>query len=252
VNDLSRRGFDPIRVRGPLQFFSLVAYVVSLAFLYAGMRALPIGPPEIAWTLIVGALLLVIGITAAIFMTMRKYHWTYFHPSEITEEYAIAVRSLSATGKLPPEVTDQRIREFFLDIAKDTQRYSNRVLAEILDSLTATGQISSGPQTNLTGGWKGIVDGSDQIIEIEQRGPIVFLNGTVLDDAGTVAYTFEGEGRIILGVLVFSWRAGYASGTNIMTISPKGDVLEGKYFNQFGAYGYERYERADEKNSESP
>lgn len=259
MGDSPRQGLDPLRVRGPLQFFSLVAYVVSLTFLYAGIRVLSVGPQEIAWTLIIGALLLTIGITAAIFMTMRKYHWTYFHPSEITEKYASAVKVLSDTEKLPPEVVEENIEEVASDIVanivSDMTRLSKRnmhvILMEILERLAETSLASSVDYPNLTGKWKGIVNGRDQIIEIRQHGQMVFLEGTVLSDTGTVVYTFKGEGGVVLNILAFSWQIKSASGANIMTISPKGDVLEGKYFTLFGASGYERYERTDEKQSEN-
>lgn len=250
MKDSSHRGFDPSTVKGPLQFFSLVAYVVALAILYAGLRVLSTGPQSLAWLLIIGALLLILGITVAIFMTMRRYHWTFFHPSEITQEYASAIQSLSGTGKLPPEDIDQSIREFFLDLAKNTQRYTYNFLMEIFDHLADTNQSPSVEHLNLTGKWSGIVNGVGEIIEIEQHGSIVFLKITVLNDDGTDAYTFKGEGRINSNIFVFSWREEHTSGMNVMSISPKGDVLEGKYFNQFGASGYERYKRVDEKQSE--
>jgi hypothetical protein len=260
VGDSPRQGLDPLRVKGPLQFFSLVAYVVSLAFLYAGIRVLSVESQEIAWILIIGALLLTIGITAGIFITMPKYHWTYFHPSEITEKYASAVKALSDTGKLPPEVVKEDIQQeaafdIVANIVSDMTRRSELnmrgILMEVLDRLAETSLASSVDYPNLTGKWKGIVNGRDQIIEIRQHGQMVFLEGTVLSDTGTVVYTFKGEGRVVLNILAFSWQIKSTSGTNIMTMSPKGNVLEGKYFTLFGASGYERYERTDEKQSEN-
>lgn len=113
-----RRGFDISKVGSPLHFFSLVAYVVSVAILYAGMRALSIGYPEIASVLIAGALLWMIGVTMAVFMIVRRQHWALFPPSALTREYISFVQSLSDKAKAPAEVIDQRIQEEIVSVSR--------------------------------------------------------------------------------------------------------------------------------------
>lgn len=157
------------------------------------------------------------------------------------------------TEKKPsPEATEQdsqglylTAQEFYLAIGNVAQRYARKVWTEVLERLAETNQKPPVDQPNLEGRWKGLVNGKDEVIEIKQRGPMVFLKGTVLNDDGTDDYMFTGEGRLISNILVFSWQAEHTSGTNIMTLSPKGNVLDGKYINHLGASGDETYELID-------
>lgn len=199
------------------------------------------------------------------------YIWFQHHRSSILEERLSlsreereaaereAARALEKLSKPPdtekkpsPEATEQdsqelylTAQEFYLAIGKASQHYARKVWMEVLERLAETNQKPRVDQPNLKGKWKGLVNGKDEVIEIKQSGPMVYLKGTVLNDDGTDDYMFTGEGRLISNILVFSWQAEHTNGTNIMTLSPKGNVLDGKYINHFGASGDERYELID-------
>lgn len=245
MKDLSRPGFDISKISSPLHFFSLVAYIISLAILYAGMYSLSNGYGEIAWFLIVGAVVLILGVTAAIFVIMRAHHWTLFRPSELTPEYMSFVQAFSSKGKISPELLDQIDREFFFAAADFAQGHARKISNEIFDQLLEANPTFLTSYPNIAGQWEGIINGSNQHVEITQRGPMVFLKGTVYKADKTTLYTWDAEGRIIADVLVFFWQTGKTRGIDVMRVSPNADILYGKYFNQFGGTGDERYERFD-------
>jgi len=104
-------------------------------------------------------------------------------------------------------------------------------------------------QRDLTGSWRGMVNELEEKVEIRQEGSVVLLTGDATGGPPEREHTFTGEGRLVASVLVFSWSLQGASGVpqmgvNVMTLSPDGNTLEGKYFNALGGSGPERYERA--------
>lgn len=153
-----------------------------------------------------------------------------------------AVNSLVRLLALTPS---DPLKRLVSDLIKANRDLGRSVAFEVLDCFEQTiGEASVCPK--VAGRWSGMVNRKDQIIEIKQKGPIVFLEGTVMDD-DTVTYTFTGEGRIVSNVLVFKWITCESGdvpthGVNVMKLSPQGDVIDGKYFNSLGGSGQERYE----------
>ena len=83
----TRRSFDVSKIGSPLHFFSFIAYIVSISVLLIGVQVLSSDSLELAWVLIVIGLLLLIGVTIAVFVILRTQHWALFSPTDLTREY---------------------------------------------------------------------------------------------------------------------------------------------------------------------
>lgn len=130
--------------------------------------------------------------------------------------------------------------------AMDRHTYAQKIVMKLLDHLAHVQRTNSEYiWPNLSGTWIGMVNGSEQIVDIKQYGPIVYLNGSAGIDLTRSKPLFQGEGRIVFDTLVFQWWAGNDRGINISSISKSGDILDGTYFSSNGATGHEVYRLGD-------
>lgn len=134
-------------------------------------------------------------------------------------------------------------------LATERHSYAQRVVMKLLDNLAhAQRMLPDFAYPNLSGMWRGMADGRDQIVTIKQYGPVVYLNGSAVIDSTSTTHIFNGEGRVVFGMLVFHWWAGNDRGINILNISKSGDTLDGMYFSSNGATGFEVYQLVESTN----
>ena len=142
---------------------------------------------------------------------------------------------------------DDEAREVIGRLLGANQYLLRAVPDEIVRRLEQTLLVTDS-RWDLTGTWRGIVNGREEQVQVRQKGPVVYLEGEARDDWGQIQHTFIGEGRLVSNVLVFTWSLQAANqaeqmGVNVMTLSADGNVLDGKYFTAVGGSGAERYER---------
>jgi len=234
------------QVRTPLQFAGLVAYVVSGAFLTAGVKALGDGYTTFAWTCFVVSAVLALGVTLAILrmLSSKSAYRMAFHPGDIPIENLTFLANVAGEATLRADHLDPEGRALVHAVLGATLRQNRLVTTEIMRSIEQRQQEGGRCAHSIDGLWEGIVNGRRQTITIRQLGPVVHLRGAVDPSASGPGYAFVGEGRLVAGVLVFSWGVGAGSGVNVMVLSEQGDILDGQYFSAGGASGQERYERA--------
>lgn len=142
-------------------------------------------------------------------------------------------------------LTAQQQREHFKALGDTVHAYAGQVINEFLTRLVKSqNDATNTVPISIEGIWQGMVNGLEQVVKIRQKGTVVYLEGNAGNESEETGYVFIGEGRIIYGVLVFSWQIRDAKGVNVMSVLDDANVLDGKYFTAMGGAGSEIYYRS--------